>query len=98
MSLIGRLEAFNLHEDWLEYWDIVGQYFLANGITAEEKRTATFLTIIGREAYSLLYSLTAPKKPSSMKVDDLNNILSDHLAPKQKGTNFTIEYRQRVNP
>ena len=61
MSLIGKLEAFNLHEDdWLEYWDIVGQYFLANGITVEEKKTATFLTIIGKEAHSLLYSLMAP--------------------------------------
>ena len=83
MRVIEKLEAFNLHEDdWLEYWDIEGQYFLANGITAEEKKTATFLTIIDKEAYSLLYSLTAPKNPSSMKVDDLNNVLSDHLAPK----------------
>ena len=83
MSLLGRLDAFNLHEDnWLEYWDMVEQYFIANGIETEEKRTATFLTIIGKETYSLLFSLTAPKKPSSMKVDELNKTLGDHLAPK----------------
>ena len=39
MSLIGKLEAFNLHEDnWREYWSMVEQYFTANGIENEEKR------------------------------------------------------------
>ena len=70
MSQIGKLEAFHLHEDnWQEYWDMVEQYFIANGIE-------TFLTVIGR---GLLFSLTAQRKPSSMKVDELKNVTSGHF-------------------
>ena len=59
MSQIGKLEAFHPHEDnWQEYWDMVEQYFIANGIE-------TFLTVIGR---GLLFSLTAQRKPSSMLI------------------------------
>ena len=57
------------------------QYFLANDIEDNKKRTATFLTLIGKETYSLLSSLMTPDKPSSKKADELSKILSDHLQP-----------------
>ena len=73
MSQIGKLEAFHLHEDnWQEYWDMVEQYFIANGIE-------TFLTVIGR---GLLFSLMAQRKHSSMKVIGLKKVLSGHLTLK----------------
>ena len=55
---------------------------LANDIDNNKKRTATFLTLIGKETYSVLNSLTAPDKPSTKKVEELNAILHDHFEPK----------------
>ena len=83
MSLIGKLDEFDASEDnWLEYWDLVEQFFLANKIEENKARTATFIKAIGKKTYSLLVSLTAPEKPASFKVEDLNKILSDHFAPR----------------
>ena len=82
MSLLGKIEAFDQENDkWSDYWDTVEQYFIANGIEDNKKRTATFLTLIGKETYSLLNSLTAPDKPASKKVDELNALLSEHFEP-----------------
>ena len=39
MSLVGSIERFNLNEDnWFEYVERMEQYFIANGIDANEKR------------------------------------------------------------
>ena len=83
MSLLGRIEQFVHGVDlWNDYWEMIDQYFKANEITDNAKRTATFLTLIGKETYSLLNSLMAPEKPSSKKVEELNAILNEHLEPK----------------
>ena len=83
MSLLGKIEPFHHATDtWTDYWDMIEQYFLANDIEDNKKRTAMFLTLIGKETYSLLNSLTAPDKPSSKKVDEVNNILFEHYEPK----------------
>ena len=55
---------------------------LANDIDDNKKRTATFLALIGKETYSVLNSLTAPDKPYTKKVKELNAILHDHFEPK----------------
>ena len=83
MSLLGRIEPFVQGEDvWTNYWEMVDQYFTANEITDNAKRTATFLTLIGKETYNLLNSLMAPNKPASKKAEELNEILRGHLEPK----------------
>ena len=65
MSLIGKVEIFNQgYDNWEEYYEMVEQYFIANEITEDAKRTATFLTVIGKETYSLLSSLLTPDKPA----------------------------------
>ena len=69
-------------DTWSEYWDTIEQYLIANGIDDNKKRTATFLTLIGKETYSILHSLTAPEKPSSKKVEELNVLLGEHFEPK----------------
>ena len=42
------MEPFNRERDnWRDYWDVIEQYFLANEIVDNKKRTATFLTLNG---------------------------------------------------
>ena len=82
MSLLGNIDAFNPeHDNWPEYYEMLEQYFLANDIEDNKKRTATLLTIIGKETYSLLTTLMSPDKPSSKKADELNGILTSHFQP-----------------
>ena len=82
MSLLGRIEPFNIKDDnWEDYWEMMRQYLVANNVDGNAKRTATFLTLIGKETYGLMNSLVAPAKPSSMKVEELNTILDNHLKP-----------------
>ena len=65
------METYNPGVDtWSEYWDTIEQYMLVNDIDDNQKRTVTFLTLIGKETYSVLNSLTAPDKPSTKKVED----------------------------
>ena len=61
-NLLGSIEPFNVHDDkWDEYWETLEQYFIANDVD-EKKLTATFITLIGKEAFSLLRSLVSPNK------------------------------------
>ena len=80
-KFLGTIEPFNIQDDnWDEYWETLEQYFIVNDID-DKKLTPTFITLIGKEAFSLLRSLVSPKKPSEMKCDDLNKILRNHLQP-----------------
>ena len=82
MSLFGHVDVFNqAHDNWPEYYEILEQYFFANDINDNKKRTATLLTVIGKDTYGLLTTLMSPEKPSSKKVEELNDILTKHFQP-----------------
>ncbi len=46
-----------------------------------DRRVATFLTVIGEEAYSLLRTVVAPDKPSRKSYEELVEALQTHLNP-----------------
>ena len=80
-SLLGSIAPFDSHADkWDEYWETLEQYFIANQVD-DKKLTATFITLIGKDAFTLLRALVSPEKPSNMKIDALNKVLHDHLQP-----------------
>ena len=80
-SLLGSIAPFDIHAGkWDEYWETLEQYFIANQVD-DKKLTATFITLIGKDAFSLLRALVSPEKPSNMKIDALNKVLHDHLQP-----------------
>ena len=50
MSLLGHIDVFNQADDnWPEYYEMLEQYFFANDINDNKKRTATLLTVIGKD-------------------------------------------------
>ena len=95
MSLLEEIEPFimQLIRGTITRTDC---YFLDDDISDNKKRTATFLTLIGKETYSLLNPLTAPDKPSSKKVDELNTILFEHFEPKPIVTAERYQLYSRV--
>ena len=63
MAQIGKIENFQISEDWESYEERLQQYFKANGITDADKKVTVFLTVIGSHLYKLLRNLVSPAKP-----------------------------------
>ena len=80
---VGRLEEFNPDiEPIEEYLERVELYFEANEIK-KEKQVAVFLSVIGRENYSLLRKMLSPVKPREKTLKELMEILQRHFEPKK---------------
>ena len=79
MSNLGRIEDFDPAVTDLEsYTERLEQYFVANDVTTENKKTAVFLSVIGAKTYEVLKSLIAPEKPSTKTYLDLKDALTKH--------------------
>ncbi len=86
-ALLGHIEQFDpAVEQWTQYVERLEQFFVAtNDVTGEDKKDkkrATFLSLMGRDAYNLLRSLIAPEKPSEKSFEELVAVLSEHYSPK----------------
>ncbi len=85
-ALLCHIEQFDpAVEQWTQYVERLEQFFVANDVTGEDKkdkRRATFLSVMGRDAYNLLRSLIAPEKPSENSFEELVAVLSEHYSPK----------------
>ena len=83
MALLGKIDSFNHKlDDICEHIKNIDQYFFANYIDYAKKKTAIFLTVIGSDTYSLLRNLLTPVSPSTKIVEELFEILKEHLKPK----------------
>ena len=83
MAALGKISEFQPSvEDWLQYVERLEFFFVANGITSDDKRRATFLAVIGPTTYKLLRSMLAPVKPADRSFEELVKVLSDHYSPK----------------
>ena len=60
---------------------MLGSVFVANGITGQAKKVTGFLTVLGGEAYALLWNLLAPMKGADKAYVDLVKVTKDHLKP-----------------
>ena len=64
LPLLGHIEQFDSAvEQWTQYVERLEQFFVANDVIGDDKavkRRATFLLVVGRDAYNLLRSLKAP--------------------------------------
>ena len=73
MAQIGKIEHFQIGEDWESYEERLQQYFKASRITNEEKQVAVFLTVIGSQLYKLLRNLVSPSKPAEKTYEQLTS-------------------------
>ena len=61
-AIYGAIEEFDLINGIKinEYIERLEQYFIANDVTEDKKKSAIFLTVIGADTYTLLRNLVAP--------------------------------------
>ena len=81
-ATLGRVEEFDgSKEEWQQYVERLGHFFIANGIDSAEKKRAVFLSVIGPSTYKVLHNLVSPVKPGEKTFDELVEALSKHYNP-----------------
>ncbi len=84
-GLLGKIEQYDPEEEeWPQYVERLEYFFKANGIVGadnEDRRRATFLTMVGPAAYKLLRSLLTPTTPDEKTFEQLTAILTNHYSP-----------------
>jgi len=63
MATFGTSEFVEVNEDWTEYEERLGHFFLANGITEEAKKRSIPLSVCGAKTYRLIRNLATLRKP-----------------------------------
>ena len=83
IGLHGNAGAFDSScEEWSEYAERLVHYFVANDITAVEKRHAILLTAVETGTYRLLKTLASPKKLDGFSFSELVELAGTHFNPK----------------
>ena len=77
-TTIGHIEQYRPENELFSYLERLEQFFIANDI--QDK--ATFLSLIGSQAYSLLKNLVSSTLPKDKSYADLVAALKQHYEPK----------------
>jgi len=93
---IGQMDPFDDSAETFQlYLERFEMFALANGIEDENKKKATFLSLIGSKTYGLLRSLATPDKPKDKDFASLTKLLKDHLSPAPLEIAETYRFHQR---
>ena len=69
-------------ENWTAYIERMEQYFVANDVTANNKKRAILLSTCGPTTYSLIRSLVAPSKVTDIEYPALLEKINKHFNPR----------------
>lgn len=72
---------FDLTHDWKIYHNLLGQLFIAYGVTDEKRKAAILQTAVLDDAFRILTNIYFPKTPSEKTYDELCKLLKEHFAP-----------------
>eukprot|EP00731_Ephydatia_muelleri_P014717 Em0008g437a len=103
MTYHGKLSEFDsTSEDWPSYVERMEQYFAANDVGNETKKSAILLSVCGSSTYRLIRSLLAPVKPGEKSYSDIVALVTTHLNPKPsvivQRFKFNCRVRGEVEP
>ena len=94
---IGHIQEFDRSkEEWQQYEDRLGHFFIANGIVDAEKKRAVFLSIIGVSTYRLLHNLVSLSKPGEKSFAELTAVLRKHFHPTPSVIVERFKFHSRV--
>ena len=80
-AVLGKVGKFDeTKEDWPQYVEWLGHFFVANGIE-ESKKRFIFLTAVVTTVFKLLRYLVSPAKPGKKTYDDLVKLPTEHYKP-----------------
>lgn len=87
MTTIGHIEEFDSTSDDINDWlERLNFFFEANGVEEAKKQKAVFLSVCGKNAYSLLKNILLPAKVADKKYEELAEALKNHCAPTRSVT------------
>ena len=97
MAAIGTLAPFDSKvQDWEEYCEIIGHFFIANDIDDEDKMKSTLLSVVGAPTYSLMRNLLSPTKPGEKTYAELVTLLKTHFNPKPSEIVQRFKFDSRI--
>uniref|UniRef100_A0A1X7VKL7 Retrotransposon gag domain-containing protein n=1 Tax=Amphimedon queenslandica TaxID=400682 RepID=A0A1X7VKL7_AMPQE len=71
-------------------------YFIANGITDNDRKRAIFLSACGSRTFDLLRNLLQPAKPGEKSFDELVDVLKGHNAPRPSVITQRYKFNTRI--
>jgi hypothetical protein len=90
-AVFGEIDQFDLDDDqaksmWEEWCERMDQFLIANGLDKTQERDkprckAIFLSRVGSKCYSLIRTLCHPNKPDTKTLEQLQQLVKDHLSP-----------------
>ena len=88
MTTLGKIEKFDVRGGKTDcYLERLEQHFEPNDNPPDgkssSKQRVILISILGTEAYDILFDFCSPNSPSSKSFADLKTILKSHFAPKR---------------
>ncbi|XP_037507352.1 uncharacterized protein LOC119383342 [Rhipicephalus sanguineus] len=93
-SLQASIEPFS-GKAWTSWIQRLGFYFVANSITADEKRRALLLTLCGPETFETVRALVAPKSPGEVPYEEIVQTLAAHYDPRPSELYCRCKFQRR---
>ena len=82
MSTFGKIDEFQVNDDWSQYIERLGHYFNANDISDTVKQKSILLSVVGAETYKLIHNLTVPNLPETKTYEELVELVKYYLCPQ----------------
>ena len=93
--MIGHVQEFDsAKEDWPQYVEWLGQFFITNDITGAKR--AVFLVAMGPATFKVLRSLIVPAKPEEKSYEDLVKALTENFKPTPSETVQRFKFHGRI--
>ena len=99
-TVFGKVDKFDgSEEEWTQYVECLGHFFVANDITDAGKKRAVLLSVVEASTYALLMNLVSPAKPGDISHNKLNfvAVLQEHYNPTPSETISAQQYSFRTS-
>nr|CAI5855831.1 unnamed protein product [Callosobruchus analis] len=82
LGLLGSLGTFDPKtSDFSVFQERLNQFFIANGITEEQRKKAILLNTLSEDCYVLIRNLCVPELPENKTSSELFTLLVEHFTP-----------------
>ena len=82
MSTFGKIDEFQVNDDWSQYIERLGHYFTANDISDTVKQKSILLSVVGAVTYKLIHNLSVPNLPGTKSYEELVELVKYYLCPQ----------------
>ena len=92
---VGHLEEFDPKNDTMAAYIERATFYMEANNVAEDKKTATFLTTLGKNTFQVLRNLVAPAKVGDKTFPEIAEVLLHHYEPKPLVISERFDFHRR---